>query len=171
MEYRNCKAGLGIRSFALRSFAQNRSLKRVTVSDLHSLTSIFTKERCDWFACDSNESSAKNERFARKIHIFCMCLIVFPSFLYPRANHSRHSSLSRSFFKEWLEHFAPIALHKRVMRAIHSFSRANHSFALLLNKKTSESLEKWGANSRPCCKARPASPVSPAQIFLKKPFP
>ena len=46
----------------------------------NSHTSLFTKEQCEWFACASSKSLAKNERFARKIHIFSMFLTVFPLF-------------------------------------------------------------------------------------------
>ena len=44
--------------------------KRATVSE--SILSIFTKERCQWLACDSSESLSKNERFGRKKLIFCI---------------------------------------------------------------------------------------------------
>ena len=85
---------------------------------------------------------------------FCMFLAVFVilfPFLCPRANHSRCSSLSRSrhsLQKRNCERFAPIAYDKRATGVIHSFSRANRYFAILLTQtqwftqKTSYLLEK-----------------------------
>ena len=49
-------AGLGIRSVALRSFTQNRSYKRVTVSD--SLSPLFKKE---WPWADCSRSLQKRD--------------------------------------------------------------------------------------------------------------
>ena len=54
-------------------FAHVAHHKKATVSD-----SLFKIYQCEWFACYSTESLAKNERFARKICTFRMFLTVFP---------------------------------------------------------------------------------------------
>ena len=128
-------------------FAHVALYKRATVSD--SLMSLFTKEQCEWFTSDLNRLLIKNERFAQNILIFRF------------ANRSRCSSLICSFLKSDLgdlncshhslqksdrEQFAQVAHYKRAVGAIHSFSRANRSFA---HKKQANRLKNQWANSQP----------------------
>ena len=52
--------------------------KRWTVSE--SLSLLIKKEQCEWFACDSSKSLAKNERFTQKICLFRMFETSVPLF-------------------------------------------------------------------------------------------
>ena len=79
--------------FALCSFAQNCSF-------LRALSSC----DCKWFAHDSLFGSQKTSDLLKKIrsfhHVFDGFSLLFP-FLFPRVNHSRHSSLRCTFLKSY----------------------------------------------------------------------
>ena len=150
-----CEPGLGICSFtlllfALCHFAQNRSNYWATVSD--SLSSLFKteprwgnrsrhlKKEQRWG--NRSRHLKKEQRWAnRSRHLkkewhewFALDLsellsLLFP-FLMPKSESLKQSDP---------EQFYPVAHDKRAMRAICSFSRANHSFA---HKKTSNFLKK-----------------------------
>ena len=95
------------RSFALllicSSFFCSKSPIRATMST--SLTSLFKKERSDWFASDLSSNFVTNL-------VFFICFYSFSSFLCPRANRPNRSLLI--LFFERLEHFAPVTLYKKV---------------------------------------------------------
>ena len=95
----------------IRSFPQNRSFLRATVSD-----SLFKKS-------DVNDSVVIRANRSIKKFVFFLCFWQFFPLLCLRANHSR------LFFKERHEGFAQVAQDKRATGAIRSFSRANRSFA------------------------------------------
>ena len=91
----------------------------------------------------------------KKNRIFCMFLTVF-SFLCPRTNHSRHSSLSRSFFKEWHGIFDHVSLYKRatVRESLRSLITNERPWAICSRcsfahkKRVIRSKNRW-ANSQP----------------------
>ena len=137
-----CEPGLGICSFtlllfALCHFAQNCSNYWATVSD--SLSSLFKTEP-RWG--NRSRHLKKEQRWAnRSRHLkkewhewFALDLsellsLLFP-FLMPKSESLKQSDP---------EQFYLVAHDKRAMRAICSFSRANHSFS---HKKTSNFLKK-----------------------------
>ena len=110
--------GLGIRSFALR---------------WKSLSSLFKKERCEWFARDSSELHAKRAIHSKNSY-FCMFLTVFPLFM---AESESPMSLFAHllFFKEQIERFAPFAHNNRA-------TVSDSLMSLFCSQKTSDSLEK-----------------------------
>ena len=140
------------RQWVIRS---GRSGQKSNVSE--SLSSLMTKERHEWFARDSSQSLLKksNSHEEKKNLIFCMFLTVF-SFLCPRTNHSRHSSLSRSFFKEWHGRFDHVALYKRatVRESLRSLITNERPWAICSRcsfahkKRVIRSKNRW-ANSQP----------------------
>ena len=93
--------------------------KRATVSE--SIVSIFTKERCQWLACDSSESLSKNAWFACFPYIFdsfphllCQKSKLLPSLFALFLNINGINSLSSIFNKEQLwERIDPVDLKKR----------------------------------------------------------
>ena len=64
-------------SFALRSFAQNPSFWRVTMSNL--LMSLCPKEQCEWFACDFSRLLTKKRAIPLKTEK-CVFLVCFSPF-------------------------------------------------------------------------------------------
>ena len=111
-----------------------------------SLTLLLKKERCKWFACDSNESLAKNKRFAWKNGIF---LYDFDSFspIYTQERIAPVALCSFAIFKKWLERFDPIALYKRatvsdLLRLLMALSLIFCGRIALSLTKTSKSLKK-----------------------------
>ena len=135
----------------LRSFRTKEQCERITL--------IAHDKRATWVICSWFEPIAlKKEQFARRIkkkRIFCMFLTVF-SFLCPRTNHSRHSSLSSSFFKEWHGIFDHVALYKRatVRESLRSLITNERPWAICSRcsfahkKRVIRSKNRW-ANSQP----------------------
>ena len=140
----------------LWAFHSCHSLQKSDVSD--SLSLLFRKERCEWFARDLSGLLAKNERFTQKMCILCMFLTVFPLFM-PQSESLLSLFTHFLFFKERLERFSPVSFYKRVTMsdslwllmkkerqwAIHSgrsCQKSNGSESLFCSQKTSESLEK-----------------------------
>ena len=120
--------GLGIRSFALSLFAENRSrrsLKKSYVSDLLVILANCTQ----------------NERFTQKIRTF-VCFWQFFHFLWLRANRPCPSLLIYSFLKSKLSDLLPSLITIERPWAI----RSHRSFAH--KKRAIRSKNRW-ANSQP----------------------
>ena len=125
-------AGLGIHSFPHSLFALLLKIAHFqelpwAIHSHHSLQKselLFKKEWCEWFACDSSESLAKNERIARKERANCLqrmseslekfvFLYVFDKFSPFYAQEQIATTDHWLFFRERLEGFAPVAFYKR----------------------------------------------------------
>ena len=157
-------AGLGIHSFPHSLFAL--LLKIAHFQELpwaiHSHNSLqksellFKKERCEWFACDSSESLAKNEQIACKERAnrlknsyFCMFLTNFPLFM-PKSKSL--PPIIGSFSESVLSDSLPLLFTKEQPWAIvsgHSWQKSDGSHSLFFTReslfcsqKMSESLEK-----------------------------
>ena len=89
------------------------SLMLLQKSDREQFAYVALNKRVIWVICVLFELIAcKNERFALKRHVFCLFLTVFPTFLCPRANSSRCSSLVCFFFKSNLSDLVPLIFTK-----------------------------------------------------------